>query len=63
MLLRLFKYAEQDGFRIPFELAVHHRDTARLGMPFKELPAQEIWIQQADLRAEFQVEDFHPEEK
>ena len=63
VLLRLYKYAEQDGFRIPFELAVHHRDTSRMGMPFKELPAQEIWIQQADLRAEFQVEDFHPEEK
>ena len=60
LLLRLFEYKEKDGFRIPHQIAVHHRDYSRMGHPFKLDPTQEIWIKDVDLRAEFQVADFRP---
>ena len=60
VLFRLFSYREQDGFRIPFEVAVHHRDGSLPGAPFGRVPAQEVWIQKADLRPKLTVDDFRP---
>ncbi|MAB78949.1 MAG: hypothetical protein CMJ89_06280 [Planctomycetes bacterium] len=59
ILLRLYAYREQDGFHIPFELAVHSLDGT--GTAFEQEPAQEVWITEADLRPDLKVEDFRPE--
>ena len=59
-LLKLENYKEKDGFRIPHEIAVHHRDEELSHRPFQKLAAQEITIREIDLRAKLGVKDFRP---
>jgi hypothetical protein len=60
LLVRLARYQEQDGFRIPFELAVHVLDRALARPVFAATPSQQIYVTRAVLGPALTPADFHP---
>ncbi len=60
MLLELDLHQERDGYRIPLSIKVHALDPAASPAIFAARPAQDIWIEEIDLRPAFTALDFKP---
>lgn len=63
MLIRLAKFREQEGFRLPLSILVHRLDVATVPPatpPFEPKPSQEITVMRAELRPQLNEESFRP---
>lgn len=63
MLIRLSKFREHEGFRLPFAILVHRLDPAVLPPAppaFEPKPSQEIHVTRAELRPQLNEESFRP---
>jgi len=60
MLIRMDKFQDQNGFRIPAQFFVYRLNPRTRPPVFMEKPAQEIYLTAANLRAQLSVDDFKP---
>ena len=60
MLIRLSKFRDEEGFRLPLTLLVHHLEPGSAPPRFAARPAQEIYVTRAELRPALSAESFLP---
>ena len=60
MLIRLERFLDREGFRVPERVFVHYLDPRRRGRTFLERAGQEIYITALDLRPPLTTDDFRP---